>query len=90
MGTAIVGGMVTSTALTLVVIPVVYSVLDDLGAWIRGLFSAKGRLARRRRAGDALGEQLDGEPAETSSIPLPAGAASATADDTPEEAAVSR
>jgi HAE1 family hydrophobic/amphiphilic exporter-1 len=31
MGTAIVGGMVTSTLLTLIVIPVVYSVMDDLG-----------------------------------------------------------
>ena len=30
MGTAIVGGMITSTILTLIVIPVVYSLLDDL------------------------------------------------------------
>ncbi len=37
MGTAIVGGMITSTVLTLVVIPVVYSVMDDLGAWVRRL-----------------------------------------------------
>ena len=32
MGTAIVGGMATSTVLTLVVIPVVYSLMDDLAA----------------------------------------------------------
>jgi len=32
MGTAIVGGMLTSTLLTLVVVPVAYSLLDDLGA----------------------------------------------------------
>ena len=30
MGTAIVGGMVTSTILTLIVIPVVYSLMDDI------------------------------------------------------------
>ena len=37
MGTAIVGGMITSTVLTLVVIPVVYSVMDDLAGWLRRL-----------------------------------------------------
>ena len=37
MGTAIVGGMITSTVLTLIVIPVVYSVLDDAGARVRRL-----------------------------------------------------
>lgn len=35
MGTAIVGGMVTSTVLTLVVIPVMYSVMDDAAVWLR-------------------------------------------------------
>jgi HAE1 family hydrophobic/amphiphilic exporter-1 len=38
MGTCIVGGMVTSTVLTLVVIPVVYSLMDDLALRIRRLF----------------------------------------------------
>ncbi len=37
MGTAIVGGMITSTILTLVVIPVVYSVIDDLASVLRRL-----------------------------------------------------
>ncbi len=32
MGTAIVGGMITSTILTLVVIPVMYSVMDDIAS----------------------------------------------------------
>jgi HAE1 family hydrophobic/amphiphilic exporter-1 len=42
MGTAIVGGLVTSTLLTLVVIPVVYSLMDDLAAWMgRLLFGAR-------------------------------------------------
>jgi HAE1 family hydrophobic/amphiphilic exporter-1 len=37
MGTCVVGGMITSTLLTLVVIPVMYSLLDDLGSWLRKL-----------------------------------------------------
>ncbi len=37
MGTAIVGGMVTSTILTLIVIPVMYSVMDDLAGKIKRL-----------------------------------------------------
>jgi multidrug efflux pump subunit AcrB len=32
MGVAVVGGMLTSTFLTLVIIPVVYSALSDLAA----------------------------------------------------------
>ncbi len=35
MGTAIVGGMLTSTVLTLVVVPVVYTLMDDLGRLTR-------------------------------------------------------
>ena len=34
MARAVVGGLVTSTFLTLLVVPVMYSVLDDFGAWI--------------------------------------------------------
>jgi hydrophobic/amphiphilic exporter-1 (mainly G- bacteria), HAE1 family len=37
MGTAIVGGMLTSTFLTLLVVPVVYTLMDDLGAFVRRL-----------------------------------------------------
>ena len=37
MGTAIVGGMVTSTILTLVVIPVVYSLIDDVATFTKRL-----------------------------------------------------
>jgi HAE1 family hydrophobic/amphiphilic exporter-1 len=35
MARAVVGGLITSTLLTLVVVPVVYALLDDLGAWVR-------------------------------------------------------
>ena len=35
MARAVIGGLITSTFLTLLVVPVVYTVLDDAGAWIR-------------------------------------------------------
>ena len=40
MARAVIGGLITSTLLTLVVVPVVYTLLDDVTAWF----------ARRRRA----------------------------------------
>jgi multidrug efflux pump subunit AcrB len=36
MGVAVLGGMITSTLLTLIVVPIVYTYLDDLQGWIRG------------------------------------------------------
>jgi HAE1 family hydrophobic/amphiphilic exporter-1 len=36
MGVAVIGGLLTSTLLTLVVVPVVYTFIDDLGRWRRG------------------------------------------------------
>jgi hydrophobic/amphiphilic exporter-1 (mainly G- bacteria), HAE1 family len=33
MGVAVVGGMLTSTFLTLVIVPVVYTAFSDMGAW---------------------------------------------------------
>jgi len=41
MGQAVIGGVITSSLLTLVVVPVIYCYLDDLGAWARGLFASK-------------------------------------------------
>ncbi len=35
MARAVVGGLITSTMLTLIVVPVVYTILDDISAWIR-------------------------------------------------------
>jgi HAE1 family hydrophobic/amphiphilic exporter-1 len=35
MGRAVIGGLITSTALTLIVVPVVYTILDDFQGWIR-------------------------------------------------------
>ena len=42
MGQAVIGGVITSSLLTLVVVPVIYCYLDDLAAW-----------ARRKRRGSA-------------------------------------
>jgi HAE1 family hydrophobic/amphiphilic exporter-1 len=36
MAVAVIGGLITSTLLTLVVVPVVYTYLDDFGAWVGG------------------------------------------------------
>jgi len=38
MGVAVIGGMLTSTFLTLLIIPVVYTLLTDFGAWLKRLF----------------------------------------------------
>jgi HAE1 family hydrophobic/amphiphilic exporter-1 len=35
MARAVIGGLITSTFLTLLVVPVMYSVLDDFGGWVR-------------------------------------------------------
>jgi HAE1 family hydrophobic/amphiphilic exporter-1 len=35
MGQAVIGGIITSSLLTLVVVPVVYTYLDDMGAWVK-------------------------------------------------------
>ena len=34
MGQAVIGGIITSSLLTLVVVPVIYTYLDDFGAWL--------------------------------------------------------
>lgn len=39
MGQAVIGGIITSSLLTLVVVPVAYTYLDDLGAWVRRKWS---------------------------------------------------
>lgn len=35
MARAVIGGLITSTMLTLIVVPVAYSYLDDIGAWVK-------------------------------------------------------
>ncbi|MCJ7495233.1 MAG: efflux RND transporter permease subunit, partial [Deltaproteobacteria bacterium] len=41
MARAVIGGLITSTLLTLLVVPVVYTVLDDIGGWIRHRWEGK-------------------------------------------------
>ncbi|HMT64831.1 MAG TPA: efflux RND transporter permease subunit, partial [Ottowia sp.] len=38
MGQAVIGGVITSSLLTLVVVPVVYCYLDDLACWLKRRF----------------------------------------------------
>jgi len=35
LATAVIGGLLTSTLLTLIVVPTVYTLFDDLGRWLR-------------------------------------------------------
>jgi len=50
MGQAVIGGLIISTLLTLFIVPVVYTILDDISikksfAWVTGLFKKKSRKA---------------------------------------------
>lgn len=35
MARAVVGGLLTSTLLTLLVVPVMYTLMDDFGSWLK-------------------------------------------------------
>ncbi|EJN00840.1 efflux RND transporter permease subunit [Herbaspirillum sp. YR522] len=52
MGQAVIGGIITSSLLTLVVVPVVYTYLDDLGAWVRRRWSSGARVQDEARHAD--------------------------------------
>jgi HAE1 family hydrophobic/amphiphilic exporter-1 len=41
MARAVIGGLITSTLLTLLIVPVVYTVLDDMGGWVRRRWEGK-------------------------------------------------
>ncbi len=41
MARAVIGGLITSTFLTLMIVPVMYSVLDDFGVWIQRQWRSK-------------------------------------------------
>jgi HAE1 family hydrophobic/amphiphilic exporter-1 len=40
MAISVIGGLITSTLLTLIAVPVGYSLIDDLGRWIAGRLRA--------------------------------------------------
>ena len=41
MGQTVIGGVITSSILTLVVVPVIYTFLDDFDVWLKRLLSRK-------------------------------------------------
>ena len=43
MARAVIGGLITSTMLTLIVVPVAYSYFDDFGDWIKHKFVSRER-----------------------------------------------
>jgi hydrophobic/amphiphilic exporter-1 (mainly G- bacteria), HAE1 family len=52
MGQAVIGGVITSSLLTLVVVPVVYCYLDDLSAFIQRLVGLKPQVERGQNTPD--------------------------------------
>ncbi len=57
MGQAVIGGVITSSLLTLVVVPVTFCYMDDLAQWFRRKFSAK-ESAASRKAPDDLPQKM--------------------------------
>lgn len=53
MGQAVIGGVITSSLLTLVVVPVTYCYLDDLGQWFKRKFRRKTHAAAPAEAASA-------------------------------------
>ncbi|MFS8636895.1 MAG: efflux RND transporter permease subunit [Gemmatimonadota bacterium] len=55
MARAVIGGLITSTMLTLLVVPVAYTYFDDMGAWVKRRFVSSEREreleAERKKAG---------------------------------------
>ncbi|XYJ88793.1 Efflux RND transporter permease subunit [Cupriavidus necator] len=57
MGQTVIGGIITSSILTLVVVPVIYTYLDDFGAWLRRLWQGKAASEPAAHARPAPGRQ---------------------------------
>lgn len=69
MGQTVIGGIITSSILTLVVVPVIYTYLDDFAAWLRRLWQGKPRTASAAPARAGAGRPSAAErpaPAEAS------------------------
>ena len=52
MGRAIIGGVISSTLLTLVVVPVVYTYLDGMAAWFRSRRAPRAPVLEQPAAAD--------------------------------------
>jgi HAE1 family hydrophobic/amphiphilic exporter-1 len=53
LGRAVIGGVITSTVLTLLVIPTVYDIMSQWRDWAMGLLGRPARARRRREAPEA-------------------------------------
>jgi hypothetical protein len=56
MAIAVIGGLTTSTFLTLLVIPVIYSLVDDVTLWLKERVRAVGRQGLRGAWSPARGD----------------------------------
>ena len=54
MGRAVIGGIITSTLLTLLVVPIAYSYMDKLGLWGKKYFGGKTHVAPVANPGSAV------------------------------------
>ena len=59
MAIAVIGGLITSTLLSLIVIPAAFTVLDDLGEWVKRRASRKVAVVRVDSEGAASAAQAD-------------------------------
>ncbi|MHB1198157.1 MAG: efflux RND transporter permease subunit [Polaromonas sp.] len=55
MGQAVIGGVITSSLLTLVVVPVTYCYMDDLAQWFKRKFGKRAQMATPVQATEAAG-----------------------------------
>nr|MDQ3388746.1 efflux RND transporter permease subunit [Gemmatimonadota bacterium] len=53
MARAVIGGLITSTMLTLVVVPVAYTYFDDMGSWVKRRFRSPERVREKPEPGSA-------------------------------------
>jgi HAE1 family hydrophobic/amphiphilic exporter-1 len=56
MAVAVIGGLITSTVLSLVLVPVVYEIVDDIEMWLRPKLS---RVVTPREAAEGQAARAD-------------------------------